>query len=239
MLPVDDLAFEASFFGRPVWRLKDAAAAEDVVMEAREQGVGLISCRLPAGETGGRGLARHGFRLVETLVTLTCPVAGQKMPDGVSPAMRSEEEALSCAEIGAKTFKHDRFHADSQVDNAIADALKSAWVANAVKDRADCVLLYRDEVQEIRGFNACLFRPSDKMAIIDLIGIDPECQRQGIGSRLLQGMHAHYHGRADEIRLGTQLANKQSLDFYRRNGFQELFRQETWHWVPNPNQGNL
>ena len=230
-LPVDDLAFEASFLGFPVWRLRAADLAAEAVALARRKGVGLISCRLP--ETAAvAGLEKAGFQLVEVLVTLSRPVRGRDMPENISLSDHSDGEAEACARIGRSAFVFDRFHADPRIDNAAADALKGSWVANSVRGRADCVLLHREEEGLVSGFNACLFNAGAREAVIDLIGIDPAFQRRGIGSRLIDGMDAHYAGRAETLRLGTQLANEASIAFYLRNGFREVKREQTWHWQP-------
>ena len=230
--PVDELSFEAGFLNCPVWRLRDAGAAAETVLEARKRNVGLILCRLPEDAALAGRLDQAGFRKVEVLVTLACPVQKREMPMGVSLSERSEEDALACSKIGRSAFRYDRFHADPRIDDAAADALKATWVANSVRGRADSILLYRDADHRIAGFNACLYDENSRSAIIDLIGIGIGSQRKGIGTRLIDGMHAHYFGRAEEIRLGTQLANEASIAFYRRNGFEEVKREQTWHWMP-------
>ena len=163
-------------------------------------------------------------------MTLETSLNNQEMPDQVFLSSRSDQEAEQCSMIAESCFRYDRYHADPLIDGAIADRIKGAWMRNSVLGRADAVLLVLAETGSIAGFNACMFY--GEAAIIDLIGIALNQQRKGYGRLLIQAMHAHYRGRAKKLRLGTQLTNQASLDFYESLGFQEVNRQESWHWTP-------
>ena len=220
--------FESGIFGAAVWRLDDPSRASEIAEQAGNEKVALISCRLPEGR--GSSLISAGFRHVETLLTLEVPLENQDMPAQVTLASGSGEEAEQCAAIAKGCFRYDRYHADPLIDDVIADRIKADWMRNSVLERADAVLLVLAETGRITGFNACMFNA--EAAIIDLIGMDPNQQRKGYGRLLIQAMHAHYKGRAKKLRLGTQLTNQVSLDFYKSLGFQEVNRQESWHWTP-------
>lgn len=220
--------FESGIFGAPVWRLDDPSRAAEIVELANRENVALINCRLPEGK--GSSPSQVGFRHVETLVTLETSLKSQEMPGQVMLAKRTDQEAEQCAAIAQNCFRYDRYHADPMIDDAIADRIKGDWMRNSVLGRADAVLLALGDVGNIAGFNACMF--NGEAAIIDLIGMDPNQQRKGYGRLLIQAMHAHYKGRAKKLRLGTQLSNQVSLDFYKSLGFQEVNRQESWHWTP-------
>jgi ribosomal protein S18 acetylase RimI-like enzyme len=57
-------------------------------------------------------------------------------------------------------------------------------------------------------------------AFIDHLYVDPERQRSGIGTELLERAVAEMDG--PEVRLWTFQANYQAVAFYRRNGFRTL-----------------
>lgn len=226
---ISEQRFEADFLKGPVWRLDKAEMAQQAVAEARLANVRLMGCRLPEPDDRTGYLEAAGFRKVETLVSLARAVRrGVPMPEGVRAARSEDADAAGCRRVGEAAFTSDRYHADPDVPDEAADALKGAWAYNAVMARADRVFIY-DEGNGILGFNACLLR--GQTVVIDLIGVMPGRQGAGIGAKLLLAMDADYQGRADRVEVGTQLSNSGSLTFYKNDGFKEFRREQTWHWT--------
>lgn len=223
------LDFESGIFARPVWRLDEPDAAGACVEAARKAGVFLIACRLAAHAPAG-ALIAAGFRPIETLVTLARPLDPAEAggaPGSVRLAA-GPGDARACAEIAARAFRHDRFHADPDVDDKAADRLKADWAANAVAGRADRVFLALDETGRAVGFNACLWRGA--APAIDLIAVDPAAAGKGHGRRLVAAAIAAYAGRAERLLVGTQADNAPSLRLYRAAGFREIARATSYHW---------
>ena len=180
-------------------------------------GVRLVTCRRPESDRAMLlALQAGGFRVIECLLTLARPLDGAvpAMPAGVSLA--KPEDAEGCARVGGGAFRYDRFHADPTIDHGRADALKAAWAGNAVRGRADAVFVTRAG-GAITGFSACLLRGD--IAVIDLIGVAPAHQAQGLGRALTEAALAHYAGRAKRMLVGTQSCNYASLALYQRAGF--------------------
>ncbi|MCZ6523659.1 MAG: hypothetical protein O7A68_07325, partial [Alphaproteobacteria bacterium] len=128
-------AFDSEHLGAPVARLTVATegradelegALPGLVEAWRERGVWLVSCRLPAARSDeGRMLEAAGFRAIETLITYARPLL--RLPESalpISPAGVADAE--TCIEIGGTAFRFDRYHADPEIDNGGADALKAA-----------------------------------------------------------------------------------------------------------------
>lgn len=223
------LSFESEIFEAPVWQLTDVIAVNEVVKHANIRNVQLISFRAEAEQFGPEksyALREAGFYKIETLVTLEKEIEKEtSQPKSIQFA--SANDATECAQLAAICFKNDRYHSDENIDNYIADQIKSRWVYNSVSGRADKVFIYRDEKQNILGFNACMYQDA---AIIDLIAVHPDHQGKGIGRSLLKAMEQYYADKASIIRLGTQLSNERSLTFYKALNFYEKSRKITWHW---------
>lgn len=225
------LPFESDAFQAPVWQLKNALVANAIVELSKAEDVALISYRDDAVSFDVEkvnSLKNAGFYEVETLTTLEKQIENLNyISEWVHIANTSDAEV--CAQIASICFKNDRYHSDENIDDVIADLIKSRWVFNSVSGRADKVFVYRNKEQQILGFNACMF--NDEVAIIDLIGVHPDYQGQGIGRDLIGAMEHYYSGKARSIRLGTQLSNESSQEFYKSLGFTEISRQITWHWI--------
>ena len=228
--------FEQAQLGFPAWRATadgtpgaDAVAA--LVAAARADGVGLVTCRLPEGDSAVSVFAAAGFYPVEVLLTFEALLpAATPMPAGIRAAC--EADISACRAIAAVSFRSDRFHADPAIDDSAADRLKAQWIENAVRGRADTVLVAETD-GAVDGFNACLL--SGETAVIDLIAVHPDAQGRGIGKALVAGALAAYAGRARTLRVGTQEDNLASRQLYARFGMSVAGRQVTLHWTDRAN----
>ena len=241
-LPIPHLTrqtFEEEFLGGPVIRMNleatkgqenEHAEIDAIVAAALLEEPILLSCRVAAdAEESISQLQAHGFRQVEILVTLerTLNTSGSVGVD-VEHAVAEDEDA--CREIARTAFSYDRFHADPQISDLAADRLKSAWVRNSLRGRADTCLVIRYD-DETAGFISCLL--TDDFAIIDLIAVSEKFRGHGLGGKLVQGSLAYYGGRKPVIRVGTQFENESSIRMYENAGFREVNRQATLHLLPH------
>lgn len=221
--------FESDIAGVPFVKLDmDAVKSIDVLADELEHaGVYLALTRLDGGHLNlVPDLVAAGFEKVETLVTFYQPVRRGVTDPEVTLASPADSE--SCVDLALHAFTYDRLHQDPRVPDGLADEIRAAWVRNNLEGRAAASLVIR-KGNEIAGFNLCLKR--DRTAIIDLIAIDPDYHRQGLGKRLIEAAFAHFGDTIDGIRVGTQLENSASIKLYQSTGFQEEKRQTTLHWV--------
>jgi ribosomal protein S18 acetylase RimI-like enzyme len=155
-------------------------------------------------------LCAAGMRVVDVGVTLERIGSGQ--PLNVEWAGPGDAEAL--ARIAESAFTRTRFHLDPDIPDAVATAIKRDWVANALAGRrGDGVLVARRDGVAV-GFLVMVKRGHD--AVIDLIGVAPEHQGEGVGRTLVRGLLGLVPG---SVIVGTQAANVGSIRFYERLGF--------------------
>jgi ribosomal protein S18 acetylase RimI-like enzyme len=231
MLPVADIAFEAEFFGGPVWRYDFDRASDParVAAAARAGSVRLVTCRIPAGDPpAAAALEAAGFRQIERLVTFRRAI--RPVPDVTRPIVPAgARDRDACVEIALAALRQDRYHADTRIGHRIADAIKAAWVSNNLAGRADLSLVAHDAAGEVVGFNQ--LRRVGREAVIDLIAVAPAAQHQGYGKAMVAAGLRAYAGQADTMRVGTQGANQASLALYQSAGFTMLQEQLTYHLV--------
>ncbi|MDF1749719.1 MAG: GNAT family N-acetyltransferase [Alphaproteobacteria bacterium] len=230
MIPVGchERPFDASILGRQVWSLEDITQAAEVVDAARQLDVGLVFWR---GEVDkGLVLESHGFRKIETLLTLRCALPQEKraLPPGIGIAQVADADMI--ADLAAEAFRSDRWHTDPEIPNDRADAYKAAWAHNNIMGRAGVTLITLTGAGEVTGFNSMLFR--DDALIIDLIAVAPSHQGQGLAGRLINAAKADGAGRFKTLSAGTQASNAASLRLYDRHDMKESMRADTWHWTP-------
>ena len=214
--------FETAFLGGPVFWLSEPERATEATAYGKSVNAALIACRTDLS------LARAGFRKIETLVTFEASnsdVPDLLLPRGVEIRRAGPRDVLACQAIATSVLRHNRFHADSSIDDHTADALRAAWIENDIRGRADRVLLACRK-DDIVGFNAVLER--DGVTVIDLIAVSSKVQGQGIGKALVAA--AKTSQGTGTLRVGSQAANTRSIAFYNSLGFQEVERRDTWHW---------
>ena len=234
--------FDSEWLGAPVGRLvidgdETLASLQERMSELlvawRRAGLWLVVCRFPADCTEQETvLCRFGFRPVETLVTLRRRISAFA-GTGEPAVAAGSNDVEACVRVARTSLVRDRYHHDPEIDDACADALKEAWVRNGFAGRADAIFVVRDS-REACGFILCNLE--DNEAVIDLIAVSDEAQGRGFGHALVTRALAHYKGKADSMRTGTQSRNRKALSFYRALGFSVATKARTLHWV-NPDAG--
>ena len=128
--------------------------------------------------------------------------------------------AAAIEQIAAHCFTFSRFHLDPNIGLTRANEVKRQWARNACRGRASAVYVARQKHQ-VRGFLAVLESKSDNGtdAIIDLVGVDAACQGQGGGRALSMMFIDQWRGRANRLRVGTQISNIRAMRLYESIGF--------------------
>jgi dTDP-4-amino-4,6-dideoxy-D-galactose acyltransferase len=204
-------------FGYPVFAV-DAAAAPDVAQHARAHDRAFYFAKVTVDRTPDLTvLTDAGFAVVDVNVTLTHD--GSRVDAAASHNVSAFRpgEAERVLDIAGSCFRYSRFHLDPRVARATADAVKREWIANYVGGRRGLELLVARDGEEPVGFLAVL--EDGPARVIDLVGVAPERQSEGIGSALVTAFVQQHAPHASELRVGTQIANAPSLRLYTRSGF--------------------
>jgi GNAT superfamily N-acetyltransferase len=157
-----------------------------------------------------------GFRVVDVNVTLTRGASpATHIAGGVEVARREHHEAL--AEIAGSCFRTSRFHLDPEIADDRADDVKREWIRSYSRGERGVELLAALDGDRPVGFLAVL--ESGRARVIDLVGVARDAQRRGVGSALVAAFVERHAPHADELRVGTQIANVPSLHLYAAHGF--------------------
>jgi dTDP-4-amino-4,6-dideoxy-D-galactose acyltransferase len=126
-----------------------------------------------------------------------------------------------------ESYRFSRFHLDPRFSPADAAALKASWAANFFTGQRGTRLYVADSHHDIAGFLLAIDR--DDRAVIDLIAVSPEHQRQGIAAALIAALAA---GSSVTTKLvaGTQVANVPSVRMYESLGFRLADSAYVFHY---------
>jgi ribosomal protein S18 acetylase RimI-like enzyme len=219
------LAWDSDHFGFPIARVAghrlDRAIIDALLRWCDDHAVECVYFLADADDAVTAQLANeHGFRFADVRITLARALS---TPIDRAPGEARLREAR-LADIGALEAIASTAHADSRFyfDGAFprdrCDALYSAWIANAVRGRADTVLV-AEHGGRVAGYLS-ITRPAADEGRIDLLAVDAAAQGLGLGRALTAAAMSWCaeHGCA-RVTVATQGRNVRAQALYQRAGF--------------------
>ncbi len=169
-------------------------------------------------------LSDIGFRMIDVSLALSRRLPAQTSEPGATPwriRPASEKDLNALQQIASEAFSFSRFHLDPRITNKEANQIKRLWVRNYVTRERGDVLMLAEGKSGVVGFLAILKepRPEGTIRVVDLIGVLPSTQHQGVGQALMRWMLEDSASGYTAIRAGTQAANLLAVRFYENLGF--------------------
>jgi dTDP-4-amino-4,6-dideoxy-D-galactose acyltransferase len=223
MRPQQTPWIEDTFLGRalgyPVFRLREPDSARQAIAAAASGPRWMIETRVPVEDVELLGdLTTLGFRLIDTNVQLTrapqmfdtsgtehCRMAGAQD----EPAVRS---------IAAQSFSQSRFHLDPLIPAAAANRIKEEWAGGFFAGRRGEWMVVGEGARGVHGFTQ-LLRAADDTLVIDLLAVKADGRNQGFARAMIAYAATACLGRPALLKVGTQIANVNSLSLYTSLGF--------------------
>ena len=166
-------------------------------------------------------LTSAGFRIVDTNVTLAWTATSLPEASHVTVRDAREDQFGAVQDIASTTFRWSRFHLDPLIPKDVANRVKRLWIESYCRRRRGSALYAAEVDGRTAGFLAVIESRHDSRgtAIIDLVGVARGAEGRGVGTALTMHFVREWKDRADELRVGTQVANTRSLRLYERLGF--------------------
>jgi dTDP-4-amino-4,6-dideoxy-D-galactose acyltransferase len=221
-------------FEIPSWKVlgmeagTSPAEIQTNLLDRAGRGSAFFSTKIPTRDVGAvMNATRAGFFVVDVNVTFDWDKAANGAlgnsvggDSNMTIEAAGSDDALTIEEIAGNCFTFSRFHLDPAIGLDRANEVKRRWARNACRGRASIVYVARQQ-SNVTGFLAVLESKSveGKDAIIDLVAVDAAHQGRGAG-RALSGMFVEqWHGRANRLRVGTQISNIPAMRLYESIGF--------------------
>ena len=171
-------------------------------------------------------LREYNFKFIEELITFYLK---RKKLIPRKPVFFKKDKLKECIKISKKAFIFDRYHQDKFIGKKMANEIKTSWIKNSFKYRADRIF----GLENNKGF--LITKKNEKKDIfIDLIAVDVKNQNKGYGRKLVEFMLSYYID-TKIFYAGTQKKNKSSTIFYKKNNFKVLKKSFTYHWHAKKN----
>jgi len=218
----------AESLARPTFRLvphapwQGASALQSEMTMLSKAGDAFFYAKLPTSEVRACAqLAAAGFAIVDTGITLSRMRSAERAPTDPRVGVAKGYQREAIPRIGERCFRWSRFHLDPKIPPLLANGIKRRWLESYVNGTRGAALYAAEVDGQVAGFLAALETTmSDRrVAVIDLLGVADEYQCKGIGGALVHYFIGEWQTRVSELRVGTQVANVQSLRLYEGCGF--------------------
>lgn len=230
------LTWDSAHFGLSVAQLvldaqgvsiqQSAEVLHDATQAIRQAGIKLTYCRVPAESISWiHALERHGFNLMDQLVTFERNTVAGKGEEGIR-LLRERDTGVTqeLVRLSEGAFALSRFYQDMRLDRTLVDQLYSRWVCTLV---AEGEVLAVEQDGRLAGYVAC--RQRSGIAVIDLITVAPWARGGGLGRRLVEAARVHFFGCCDRLQVGTQLSNRAAVNLYESCGLRLVRSELTFH----------
>lgn len=156
----------------------------------------------------------------ETIVVFSKSISKSRIPlnNFIFSAFDTNANKEQIYKLAFESGKFSRFKLDNNFKQHEFEALYKTWVANSFsKEFADAILVYKER-NIILGF--ITYKIIEDNAIIGLLGVCDKHQGKGIGRALLVEVENELSNKQiKELRIPTQLQNKQACGFYVKLGY--------------------
>ena len=186
--------------------------------------------KVPVANPGAVGFFEgHGFRLVDTNISLEKPVAkGSKVEGCASLRLVVPADRGPVAALAGRSFTYSRFHQDGSFPAGFAEKTRTEWVNGYFNGSRGDAMVVAVDGDEIIGFLLLIYGQDGRL-IIDLIAVAESHRRRGVAGDMIRYAETECRGFTG-IRVGTQLANLPSLRLYEGMGFKITAAQYTFHY---------
>ncbi len=129
--------------------------------------------------------------------------------------------------ISKKCYNFSRFFNDEFLPQPQAQNIYHKWTMSAFDNENKHFVVYEKD-EKVCGY--ILFSIQHNCSVIELIGVDGDYQGMGVGRVLIQALESYSMATGiEKIQVGTQVENKQAMNFYYSVGFSYLGCNSIYH----------
>jgi ribosomal protein S18 acetylase RimI-like enzyme len=145
-----------------------------------------------------------------------------------------KEDSNSIGNLARRSFGTSHFHSDPNLPHVLSSELYAKWSISSLSEPLSKVFVAEDN-EVICGFIVCSVKSlMNKVSygVIDLIAVDQNKQKMGIGKLLLTEALKWLSSQVSSVYVGTQATNVPAVRLYESIGFKLVDSEATFHlWV--------
>ncbi|MGC9203265.1 MAG: GNAT family N-acetyltransferase, partial [Thermoproteota archaeon] len=183
-------------------------------------------------------LSKAGWTLADVLLTFHRSLENLPSLSSRGDLLRIREACIddsnTIGNLARISFRISHFHTDPDLPHALSDELYAKWSISSLNDPSSKVFI-AEESNATCGFITCSIKSLiDKVryGVIDLIAVDQNKQRRGIGKFLLTKALEWFSLQVSSVYVGTQATNTPAVRLYESMGFKLVDSEITFHfWI--------
>lgn len=182
-------------------------------------------------------LSKSGWILTDVLLTFHRNMKAyvfteckEKLPIKIRDANKYDSNAIS--DLARKSFHTSHFHLDPNLPHNLSDELYANWALSSLNKLSSKVFV-AEEDNGICGFISCSINQlasNVSYGVIDLIAVDSDKQKRGIGKLLLSEALKWFSSQVCSVYVGTQAINIPAVRLYESMGFRQVNAEATFHF---------
>lgn len=193
-----------------------------------------VACFSVYSRANFQALQRLGFQLISVRNTYARRLdgldAGKSLP-GLALATQAPRRVQpeDLAPLATVIGETSRYFKDERLSRAACQRVYETWLANSLfhGNAVDSVLAFKGDT--LAGIHTVKMKAN--IGVVDLIGVLPELQHDGLGTALLlAGARVMRERGARDIEVVTENENVPACRFYQKLGFRLSSVQFVWHW---------
>jgi len=247
------LDWDTEQFGFPAARLEALTASgdrqgatriktglvSDALRDCRRSGVHHVTARVDAGDvTSIAALQQNGFELIDGIQTfsLRLPATSpERSADSITIRLYEESDLPQVLRIARSSYVHDRFHADTAIDQETADRINETWVCNSCLGHMADAVIIASAGDTVLGYVTCRIDQEATRVLgvgcgeIGMVATCARARKGGVATAATVGALEWFAAQgAAAVEVGTQLRNIAAARLYERCGFRLAAASLTW-----------
>ena len=216
----------SSIMGKPAYVLHDSINL--ITRQDLPNHEIFIWTKIPINDlTKLENLQKLGFYIVDTNIQLSMKTQRSELKNiNIRFATSNDEKAIK--NIAKNSFKNSRFHSDPQISEKVACKIKEEWAGNFFSGKRGRWMVVAEHNSTVVGFLQILSKSHD-LIVIDLIAISEENRGKGYAKDMILFASNKCLHKNGIIEVGTQIANRASLDLYKKLGFRIISSSYVLH----------
>ncbi len=170
-------------------------------------------------------LQKNNFKLIENTILFSFNIKKKYNFDS-NCRLSKNTDKKELVNLSKKSFINSRFFKDTKIPKITGEKIKSNWIKNFFDGKRGNSIVVYEKNKKICGFILLIYKKNN--LIIDLIAVNKKFRGKNIGSKLIESSIFLYN-KAKKIYAGTQLSNKSSIRFYKKNKFRITEKGYTFH----------
>lgn len=208
---------------------------EEILNELNEDGIALISCRLPHSSINESMLLESaGFKFIEMVLHpfLNSIVENEFYASELIDVRDAHGDELSdLSRIAEVAFKNDRFSVDFRIPNHTSAQRYKNWVLSC-EDHLNQKVMKFSKDKDVVGFFIIEEDAVARKAFWHLTAIAPKYHGQGLGTKCWESMLAVHKSRnITEVLTTISARNTPVLNLYSKLNFRFKNPEMSFHWV--------